>query len=188
MGKFRVKMTAVLLACAVMTGISINTSAASLFSKEDDTYTDIVEKLVSGLVPEQGLTIKDRTYDYEDVRAFLEEVRWAPDDYVHKDHHCVLAELPEEEVRAIVSFLRMLMDCPVTYTDPDIIMDVQECLMQEGYDCEMVDGILGPLTFAALNEYQRKHDLDVINAVTDELLSCMGLEYEQETEQIMPED
>lgn len=188
MRKFRVKMTAVLLACAVMTGISINTSASSFFSKENDTYTDIVEKLLSGLVPEQGLTIKDRTYKYEDVLAFLEEVRWAPDYCVHKNHHCVLAELPEEEVQAVVSFLRVLMDCPVTYTDPKIIMDVQEHLMQEGFDCEMADGILGPLTFAALNEYQKKHDLDVINAVTDELLSCMGLEYEQETEQIILKD
>ncbi|MDO4475373.1 MAG: peptidoglycan-binding domain-containing protein [Lachnospiraceae bacterium] len=166
--------------CAAMicaAGMALPTNA-SLIGKKGEAYTDEMENFLAGLVPAEGLTIQGRTYDYWDVLGFLEEVRWAPDDYVHKNHTCVLSQLPEEDVRSIVAVLRLLMNCPKTYADYETVAKVQAALIEEGYDCGYVDGILGEMTYAALNELQEEHELRVINAVTDEVLEVLELKPE----------
>lgn len=108
------KITIFLLVVMISVGSVVGVTYASILSKMAKTgmsYSDTVEEMIAGMVPEEGITIKGRNYGYWDVVTFLDEVRWVPDNYVHKDHHCALASLPEEEVQTIVKVLRVVMGC-----------------------------------------------------------------------------
>lgn len=63
----------------------------------------------------------------------------------------------------------------VTYSDAETIKKVQEKLNAEGFECGTPDGVAGSGTYSALNSYQKEKGLPVVNAITDELLTAMGL-------------
>ncbi len=59
---------------------------------------------------------------------------------------------------------------------PDqVIANVQTALQQEGYYHGMIDGMLGPLTRAALADYQRDHGLYVTSAIDQPTLETLGM-------------
>jgi hypothetical protein len=70
-------------------------------------------------------------------------------------------------------------DGPIyAYNDlpPDqVIANVQTALQEEGYYQGEVDGVLGPLTRAALADYQRDHGLYTTAAVDEPTLDSLGL-------------
>src|SRR6266481_5212768 len=59
---------------------------------------------------------------------------------------------------------------------PDqVIANVQTALQQQGYYRSEVDGLLGPLTRAAIADYQRDHGLYVTSAIDRPTLSSLGM-------------
>jgi hypothetical protein len=59
---------------------------------------------------------------------------------------------------------------------PDqVIANVQAALQRQGYYHGMVDGMLGPLTRAALAEYQSDHGLYVTSAIDQPTLETLGM-------------
>jgi hypothetical protein len=59
---------------------------------------------------------------------------------------------------------------------PDqVIANVQAALQREGYYQGVVDGMLGPLTRAALADYQRDHGLYVTSAIDQPTLETLGM-------------
>src|SRR5438876_832585 len=59
---------------------------------------------------------------------------------------------------------------------PDqVIGNVQEALQQQGYYHGTVDGLLGPLTRAAIADYQRDHRLYVTSAIDHPTLQSLGM-------------
>ena len=70
-------------------------------------------------------------------------------------------------------------DGPIyAYNDlpPDqVIANVQAALQQEGYYQGEVDGLLGPLTRAALADYQRDHGLYTTAAIDQPTLASLGM-------------
>jgi hypothetical protein len=60
---------------------------------------------------------------------------------------------------------------------PDqVIANVQSALQQQGYYHGGVDGSLGPLTRAAIADYQRDHGLNITSAVDQPTLESLGME------------
>jgi hypothetical protein len=58
---------------------------------------------------------------------------------------------------------------------PDqIVADVQGALQQLGYYQDSVDGILGPMTRAAIADYQRDNGLPITSAIDESLLVSLG--------------
>ena len=70
-------------------------------------------------------------------------------------------------------------DGPIyAYNDlpPDqVIANVQSALQEQGYYQGEVDGILGPLTRAAVARYQEEHGLYVTSAIDEPTLSSLGM-------------
>lgn len=70
-------------------------------------------------------------------------------------------------------------DGPIyAYNDlpPDqVVANVQTALQQEGYYEGEVDGLLGPLTRAALADYQRDHGLYTTAAIDEPTLASLGM-------------
>ena len=70
-------------------------------------------------------------------------------------------------------------DGPIyAYNDlpPDqVIANVQSALQQQGYYDGEIDGLLGPLTRAALADYQRDHGLYVTAAIDQPTLASLGM-------------
>ena len=70
-------------------------------------------------------------------------------------------------------------DGPIyAYNDlpPDqVIANVQAALQQEGYYTGEVDGILGPLTRAALAQFQQDHGLYITSAIDQPTLQSLGM-------------
>jgi Putative peptidoglycan binding domain len=70
-------------------------------------------------------------------------------------------------------------DGPIyAYNDlpPDqVIANVQAALQQEGYYHGEVDGLIGPLTRAAIADYQRDHSLYVTSAIDQPTLQSLGM-------------
>jgi Putative peptidoglycan binding domain len=70
-------------------------------------------------------------------------------------------------------------DGPIyAYNDlpPDqVIANVQASLQEQGYYHGEVDGILGPLTRAAIADYQRDHDLYITSAIDEPTLASLGM-------------
>ena len=59
---------------------------------------------------------------------------------------------------------------------PDqVIANVQTALQQQGYYQGEVDGLLGPLTRAAVADYQRDHGLYITSAIDRPTLSSLGM-------------
>src|SRR5207248_805200 len=59
---------------------------------------------------------------------------------------------------------------------PDqVIANVQTALQQQGYYQGEVDGLLGPLTRAAVANYQRDHGLYITSAIDRPTLSSLGM-------------
>jgi hypothetical protein len=57
---------------------------------------------------------------------------------------------------------------------PDSLRQVQSTLEREGYYSGPVDGVLGPQTREAIENYQRDHRLTVTGKVTSAMLNRMG--------------
>ena len=74
-------------------------------------YTETVEEILADLVPDEGIVVRGRYYDEWSVRNFLEEIRYDPYNYVHKDHHCVLQYVPQQQIYYIVTALRVILGC-----------------------------------------------------------------------------
>jgi hypothetical protein len=70
-------------------------------------------------------------------------------------------------------------DGPIyAYNDlpPDqVIANVQAALQEQGYYTGEVDGVLGPLTRAAIARYQQDHGLYVTSAIDEPTLSALGM-------------
>jgi hypothetical protein len=59
---------------------------------------------------------------------------------------------------------------------PDqVVANVQAALQAEGYYHGAVDGLLGPLTRAAIADYQRDHGLYITSAIDEPTLSSLGM-------------
>src|SRR5438876_2204702 len=59
---------------------------------------------------------------------------------------------------------------------PDqVIANVQDALQEQGYYQGEVDGLLGPLTRAAVADYQRDHGLYITSAIDRPTLSSLGM-------------
>jgi Putative peptidoglycan binding domain len=59
---------------------------------------------------------------------------------------------------------------------PDqVIANVQSALQQQGYYQGDVDGLVGPLTRAAIADYQRDHALYVTSAIDQPTLQSLGM-------------
>src|SRR6266568_9061692 len=56
-----------------------------------------------------------------------------------------------------------------------VIGNVQLALQQQGYYHGEVDGLLGPLTRAAIADYQRDHRLYVTSAIDQPTLQSLGM-------------
>ncbi len=78
-------------------------------SINNTSYTDTVENIILNMVPEEGIEVQGKWYDYWKVKSFLEEVRYDPYNYAHKEHHCILQNVPENDIVRVVSLLRVIM-------------------------------------------------------------------------------
>jgi hypothetical protein len=59
---------------------------------------------------------------------------------------------------------------------PDqVVANVQAALQEQGYYTGEVDGLLGPLTRAAVARYQQDHDLYVTSAIDEPTLASLGM-------------
>lgn len=60
--------------------------------------------------------------------------------------------------------------------DPgDVVANVQSALQEQGYYVGEVDGVLGPLTRAALAQYQQAIDIEPTGAIDEPTLESLGL-------------
>ena len=70
-------------------------------------------------------------------------------------------------------------DGPIyAYNDlpPDqVVGNVQQALQEQGYYTGEVDGLLGPLTRAALARYQQDHGLYITSAIDEPTLEALGM-------------
>jgi len=65
---------------------------------------------------------------------------------------------------------------PAAGVPPDqIVASVQSTLQEQGYYQGDVDGLLGPLTRAALADYQRDHGLEITSAIDEPTVSSLGI-------------
>ena len=58
---------------------------------------------------------------------------------------------------------------------PADIKKVQEALRDKGHYTGQVDGVLGPQTRVAIRAYESRHRMPVDGAISNDLLSTMGL-------------
>ena len=56
-----------------------------------------------------------------------------------------------------------------------MIANVQASLQEQGYYHGEVDGVLGPLTRAAIADYQRDHGLYITSAIDEPTLAALGM-------------
>jgi hypothetical protein len=61
------------------------------------------------------------------------------------------------------------------YTSDSVVKHVQSYLADQGYYHGAVDGVIGPRTRAAISAYESRHGLSVDGAISNHLLSTMGL-------------
>lgn len=99
-----------ILICTITIGASYAYVRVQMH-KNGTTYTETVENILADMVPDEGIVVKGRYYDEWSVRNFLDEIRYDPYNYVHKDHHCVLQYVPEREIYYIVTVLRIILGC-----------------------------------------------------------------------------
>ena len=109
--KFILRLLVILLLIAGLALGSWFGYAYYQMKKNNISYTDVVENTILSFVPEEGITIRGRNYEYWSVLSFLEEIRYSSDYYIHKDHHCILAELPDSQIHEIVDAVRFVMGC-----------------------------------------------------------------------------
>lgn len=57
----------------------------------------------------------------------------------------------------------------------DVVANVQSALEEQGYSVGGVDGVLGPLTRAALAKYQQDHGFEPTGAIDEPTLESMGM-------------
>ena len=69
----------------------------------------------------------------------------------------------------------MITEEGAVYTDAETIRKVQEALNRAGYDCGTPDGIAGNNTNQAIRDYKTDKGLSQNAAITDDLLSALGL-------------
>lgn len=62
-----------------------------------------------------------------------------------------------------------------TLSPDQVIVNVQQQLQSDGYYVGPIDGVLGPMTRAAIANYQADHGLAVTSAVDEPTLATMGL-------------
>ena len=62
-----------------------------------------------------------------------------------------------------------------TLSPDQVIVNVQQQLQSDGYYVGSIDGVLGPMTRAAIANYQADHGLAVTSAVDEPTLATMGL-------------
>jgi peptidoglycan hydrolase-like protein with peptidoglycan-binding domain len=59
---------------------------------------------------------------------------------------------------------------------PDqVVANVQTALQEQGYYHGEVDGLLGPLTRAAIADYQRDQGLYITSAIDEPTLASLGM-------------
>lgn len=72
----------------------------------------------------------------------------------------------------------ILLGSRLTYAseaDQETVRAVQEILNQSGFDCGTPDGLFGSKTEGAIRQYQEANGLSVDGAISEELMSAMGL-------------
>jgi Putative peptidoglycan binding domain len=62
-----------------------------------------------------------------------------------------------------------------TLSPDQVIVNVQQQLQSDGYYAGPIDGVLGPMTRAAIANYQADHGLAVTSAVDEPTLATMGI-------------
>jgi peptidoglycan hydrolase-like protein with peptidoglycan-binding domain len=66
---------------------------------------------------------------------------------------------------------------PVLSQSRDTVRDAQQALKDKGYDPGPVDGINGPLTRAAVRNYQQKENLDADGRLGPKTLDSLGVKH-----------
>ncbi len=66
---------------------------------------------------------------------------------------------------------------PVLAQSHDTIRDAQQALKDKGYDPGPIDGINGPLTRAAVRNYQQKENIDVDGRLGPKTLDNLGVKH-----------
>ncbi|MGH8102331.1 MAG: peptidoglycan-binding domain-containing protein, partial [Chthoniobacterales bacterium] len=61
------------------------------------------------------------------------------------------------------------------YTSDSVVQQVQSQLADEGYYRGAVDGVIGPQTRTAIRAYESRHRMPIDGAISNDLLSTMGL-------------
>lgn len=85
-------------------------------------------------------------------------------------YHChAILEQREENGESYLS-LRLL---EAEVTDSGLVRQVQELLNGMGYDCGGADGSAGPATIAAVNAYQRDHNMTETNYISTGLVDVL---------------
>ena len=112
--RFFKKLLALVLILVILCGFLIGgayTYVRIKMKEYDLPYTETVERILANMVPDEGITINGRNYDYYSVINFLDEIRWDPYNYIHKTHHCPLQYATESQIKLIVDSLRFVMAC-----------------------------------------------------------------------------
>lgn len=82
--------------------------------------------------------------------------------------------------RIVLNFLSIiicsfLLVSIVFSADNSVVMQVQQRLNEEGYDCGTADGIAGSMTAAAISAFQEAHGMTVDGQISDALLEALQL-------------
>lgn len=76
----------------------------------------------------------------------------------------------------ICSGLFTVSVCAVEYSDKNVVRAVQEKLNNAGFECGTADGIAGPKTESAIQQYQEKNGLEITGKIDAELIKSLGFE------------
>lgn len=77
----------------------------------------------------------------------------------------------------LTTVLTCLFLCLSVFADysRDVVMQVQQALNEEGFDCGTPDGAAGKKTKKAIKKYQKREKLEVTGKIDDELLESLGI-------------
>lgn len=81
----------------------------------------------------------------------------------------------KKHIIALLLILTLFTLAALAESDGDAIQRVQTALNEAGYACGTPDGIAGPRTRAAIEDFQKAHQLEVTGEIDDELLAALGL-------------
>ena len=82
------------------------------------------------------------------------------------------------QVGSTVEAMRGAANEPMGGQDPQTIREVQEKLNERGYNAGPVDGVYGPKTRAAIEDFQKYQGIDATGQLSEDTLAGLGIESE----------